>query len=139
VRNHRQPQLIEAAHHMDVCRGLVCKVDGERFHLRRIGGKTHPPDFALLFRAAADQHVMAQTACIGEPGVSPLRQDGADAAGQHQHRDQARADDPERDFLHARNRRVEDGFRCRNGREADQRNCVAGQDEGVAAGRAVEE
>ena len=103
------------------------------------GGKTYAFIVALLVAATTGEDIHAKPARAGEPGIRLCGNRRSDAAWQHDHRNDARADNSEHDFLHTGDHDVESRLWHRENRKPQQRHGVAGQHEHVAARRAVDQ
>ena len=119
--------------------GLVVEMPAELVDFGRRGGQANAFVVALLIAAPAGEDIHAEPACTGEPGVRLRCDCRGDAAWKHQHRNEARTNDSERDFLHAGDHDVESRLRRRDDRKPEQRHGVAGQHESVTARCAVDE
>ena len=137
-RQHVPAQALQAAH--DGCRSgsLIVEMITELVDCGRCSGKAHAFVVAVRIAAAAGQDICAEPARICKPGVRLTRDGGGDAPRQHEHRDDARTDDSQRDFLHTGDRDVERQFGCRENRKPDNCDGIACQHEDIAARRAVE-
>ena len=138
-RQHADPQRLDVAQHVAGVGAVVGQVGRQHVDLGRIAGEPDQLPAAPLARRSPGQRVEAQPGRVAEPGVGPLGHDRAHRAREHQARDEARAEDADRDLLDPGQRRVEDRAGIEHRRKADQCRRIAGQHERVGARRAIKE
>ena len=94
------PEAPQAVRDIRGTDGLIAEMPPELVDFGRHGGKTYALIVALLIAATTGEDIHAKPARTGQPGIRLCGDRRGDATRQHEHRDDARADDSEYDFLH---------------------------------------
>lgn len=112
---------------------------GKRVDLDDVGRKLETFAAAGVVGALPQQDDLAKAARVQKPALDAAGDSRRDAPWEHDRRNQAGADDAERDFFKTRNRSVENRAGLGHRGEADQRDRVSGEHEDVAAWRTIEQ
>ncbi|MNM71731.1 hypothetical protein D3C81_834040 [compost metagenome] len=116
--------------------GVVAELGDQLIQCQDVAGK---PMAAIIGARAAAQDRRGPAAGVGKPGRRALAQRGRHLGREHDRSDQPGTDDADHDFLDARHGNVEDLRRLADRRQRHDRQCVCGQQEHIAARRALQQ